>query len=152
MIGQSGMGDELNYVETDKQTLRSRNWPNVWVIGDASDVPTAKAGSVTHFMGEVLVENLCHHLRGQPLPDQFDGHANCFIESGFGRALLIDYSYAAEPLPGAFPLPRIGPFPLLKESAVNHWGKLLFRWLYWSLLLPGHLPFPAKYRPPGPAA
>jgi sulfide:quinone oxidoreductase len=152
VIGQSGMGDELNYVETNKQTLQSRKWPNVWVIGDASDVPTAKAGSVAHFMADVLVENLWHHLRGQSLPEQFDGHANCFIESGFRRALLIDYSYTAEPLPGVFPLPWIGPFPLLKESAINHWGKLWFRWLYWHLLLPGRLPFPAKYRAPGPAS
>jgi sulfide:quinone oxidoreductase len=152
VIGQSGMGDELNYVETNQQTLQAKNWPNVWVIGDASDVHTAKAGSVAHFMGDVLVENLWHHLRGQPLPEQFDGHANCFIESGFRRALLIDYSYTAEPQPGVFPLPWVGPFPLLKESVINHWGKLGFRWLYWHLLLPGRLPFPAKYRAPGPVS
>jgi sulfide:quinone oxidoreductase len=148
VIGRSGMGDELNYVETNPHTLQSRKWPNVWVIGDASDVHTAKAGSVAHFMGEVLVENLWHHLRGLALPERFDGHANCFIESGFGRALLIDYSYTAEPLPGVFPLPWVGPFPLLKEAAINHWGKLLFRWLYWHLLLPGRLPLSAKYRAP----
>lgn len=148
VVARSGMGDELNYVETDKETLRSRKWPNVWVIGDATDVPTAKAGSVVHFMADTLVENLDHHLRGQPLPDQFDGHANCFIESGFGKALLIDYDYHHEPLPGAFPLPGVGPFPLLKESALNHWGKLGFRWVYWNMLLPGRLPLPSKYRPP----
>jgi sulfide:quinone oxidoreductase len=150
VIGRSGMGDELNYVETNPQTLQSKKWPNVWVIGDASDVHTAKAGSVAHFMGEVLVENLWHHLRGEPLAEQFDGHANCFIESGFQRALLIDYSYTAEPLPGVFPLPWIGPFPLLKESVINHWGKLGFRWLYWHLLLPGRLPIATKYRAPRP--
>jgi sulfide:quinone oxidoreductase len=152
VIGRSGMGDELNYVETNPRTLQAKQWPNVWVIGDASDVHTAKAGSVAHFMGEVLVENLWHHLRGLSLPEQFDGHANCFIESGFGRALLIDYSYTAEPLPGAFPLPVIGPFPLLKESVINHWGKLWFRWIYWNLLLPGRLPLPAKYRAPAPVS
>ena len=148
VIGRSGMGDELNYVETNKQTLQARNWPNVWVIGDASDVPTAKAGSVAHFMGDALVENLCHHLRGEPLNELFDGHANCFIESGFGKALLIDYSYTAEPLPGRYPSRSLGPFPLLRESPLNHWGKLSLRWLYWNLLLPGRLPLPAKYQAP----
>lgn len=148
VVGRCGLGDELNYVETDKVTLQSRKWPNVWAIGDAADVPTAKAGSVAHFMADALVENLSHHIRGEPLRAQFDGHANCFIESGFKRALLIDYSYTAEPVPGAFPLPVVGPFPMLKESVVNHWGKLLFRWLYWNQLLPGRLPFPAKYRAP----
>ena len=149
VIGRSQMGDELNYVETDKHTLQSKKWPNVWVIGDATDAPTAKAGSVVHFMADTLVENLSHHIRGEPLLSQFDGHANCFIESGFRKALLIDYDYHHEPVPGKFPLPGLGPFPLLKESSVNHWAKLSFRWLYWHLLLPGRLPFPAKYRPPG---
>ena len=148
VIGRSGMGDELNYVETDKHTLQSKKWPNVWVIGDASDAPTAKAGSVAHFMADVLVENLQQHISGKPLEAQFDGHANCFIESGFGRAVLIDYSYTHEPLPGAFPLPKVGPFPLLKESTINHWGKLLFRWIYWHMLLPGRLPLSSKYRSP----
>lgn len=102
VIGRCGLGDELNYVETDKYTLQSRKWPNVWAIGDASDVPSAKAGSVAHFMADTLVENLFHHIRGEALGARFDGHANCFIESGFGRALLIDYSYTAEPLPGVY--------------------------------------------------
>jgi sulfide:quinone oxidoreductase len=152
VIGRSEMGDELNYVETDKFTLQAKKWPNVWVIGDAADVPAAKAGSVAHFMADALVDNLSHHIRGEALPAQFDGHANCFIESGFHRALLIDYSYNAEPLPGPFPLPVIGPFPMLKESVINHWGKLFFRWLYWNQLLPGRLPFPAHYRAPAGSA
>ncbi|MBI5397540.1 MAG: NAD(P)/FAD-dependent oxidoreductase [Verrucomicrobia bacterium] len=144
VIARSGMGDELNYVETNKHTLQSRKWPNVWVIGDAGDAPTAKAGSVAHFMADVLVENFLHHVRGEPLADQFDGHANCFIESGFGKSFLIDYNYTTEPLPGLFPLPVVGPFPLLKESRLNHWGKLLFRWVYWHMLLPGRLPLPSR--------
>ncbi len=154
VIGRSGMGDELNYVETDPHTLRAKRWPNVWVIGDAADVHTAKAGSVAHFMADILVDNLFHEIRGRtgPYPASFDGHANCFIETGFGRALLIDYSYTAEPLPGSFPLRRFGPLPLLKESRRNHWGKLLFRPIYWHLLLPGRLPFPPHYRPPGRSA
>jgi sulfide:quinone oxidoreductase len=95
-------------------------------------------------MADVLVGNFLHYIRGQPLPEQFDGHANCFIESGFGKSFLIDYNYTTEPLPGRFPLPVVGPFRLLKESRLNHWGKLLFRWVYWRLLLPGHLPLPSK--------
>ena len=98
-------------------------------------------------MTDTLVENLQDHIRNEPMKGHFDGHANCFIESGFNRALLIDYSYTAEPVPGQFPLPVVGPFPLLKESVINHWGKFLFRWLYWYRLL-RRLPFPSKYRAP----
>jgi sulfide:quinone oxidoreductase len=137
VIGRSGMGDELNFVPVDKYTLQSVKWENVWVIGDASNVPTSKAGSVAHFMLEPLIANILRHMDGlAPLP-MFDGHANCFIETGFGKGALIDFNYDVEPLPGKYPLPGIGPFALLQESSANHWGKLGFRWMYWNLLLKG---------------
>lgn len=130
-----GLGDELGFVPTDPHTLQSLGRPNVFVIGDAAAVPTSKAGSVTHFEGEVLTRNIARFLAGQPLDASFDGHTNCFIESGFGKALLIDFNYDTEPLPGHFPA-GIG-LPLLKESRLNHLGKLMFAWLYWHSLLPG---------------
>jgi sulfide:quinone oxidoreductase len=145
VIERSGMGDELNFVPTDKHTLQSSQWENVWVIGDASNVPTSKAGSVAHFQLEVLVENMLRHMEGlEPLP-KFDGHANCYIETGFEKGILIDFNYDVEPLPGKFPLPGFGPFSLLKESAVNHWGKMMFRWIYWNVLLKGgEMPFESQ--------
>ncbi len=145
VIRRSKMGDELNFVPTDKHTLRSRDWENIFVIGDATNVPTSKAGSVAHFMLDVVIENLLRSIEGlEPLP-KFDGHANCFIESGFDKGVLIDFNYDVEPLPGKFPLPGFGPFSLLQESHVNHWGKMMFRWIYWNVLLKGgELPFESQ--------
>ncbi len=145
VIKRSGMGDALNFVPADKHTLQSKDWENVWVIGDAGNLPTSKAGSVAHFMLDVLVENVLRQIEGlEPLP-KFDGHANCFIESGFEKGILIDFNYEVEPLPGKFPLPGFGPFSLLRESAVNHWGKMMFRWIYWNTLLRGgELPFESQ--------
>lgn len=145
VIARSGMGDELNFVPVNKHTLQSSTWENVWVIGDAGNAPTSKAGSVAHFMLDVLVENILRHMEGlEPLP-VFDGHANCFIESGFEKGILIDFNYDVEPLPGKYPLPGLGPFSLLKESPVNHWGKMMFRWIYWNALLKGgELPFESQ--------
>jgi sulfide:quinone oxidoreductase len=105
------------------------------VIGDAANVPASKAGSVTHFEGETLVENIAHFLAGEPLVEGFDGHANCFVETGFHKALLIDFNYDHEPVPGRYP-GTVG-LPLLEESRVNHLGKLLFEPVYWHGLLPG---------------
>ncbi len=131
-----GLGDALNFVPTDPRTLQSDAAPNIFVLGDAANVPTSKAGSVTHFEGEVLEKNIVRFLAGESLDASFDGHTNCFIETGFHKALLIDFNYDTEPLPGHFP-GRAGPMPLLKESRLNHLGKLMFQPLYWHALLPG---------------
>ncbi len=135
-----GLGDALGFVPTDPHTLQAEAAPNVFAIGDATDLPTSKAGSVTHFEGEVLAENVERFLDGRELVSRFDGHANCFIETGFHKALLIDFDYEHEPLPGHF-----GPLPLLKESRLNHLAKLAFQPIYWHALLPARpLPMPTR--------
>jgi sulfide:quinone oxidoreductase len=136
-VARSGLGDELNYVEVDKGTLLSKRYGNIFALGDASDIPASKAGSVAHFAIELFAENFVEHVSGRPMTHAFDGHANCFIESGHGKGLLIDFNYDTEPLPGRYPLPGVGPFTLLGESHLNHLGKLGFRWAYWHLLLRG---------------
>jgi sulfide:quinone oxidoreductase len=142
---RSGLGDELNYVATDKHTLAAKQMKDVFVLGDATDLPSSKAGSVAHFEADVLTENIMRQIEGQALLPSFDGHANCFIESGFGKGLLIDFNYTTEPLPGKFPLPGVGPFSLLAESKMNHWGKMMFRYVYWNQLIRGaELPFEAQ--------
>lgn len=144
-VARSGLGDELNYVPVDKHTLQSRAHPEIFAIGDANDLPTSKAGSVAHFSSEIFVENFCEYVEGHVMTGSFDGHANCFVETGNGKGLLIDFNYDTEPLPGKFPLAKIGPLSLLRETRANHLGKLAFRWIYWHLLLPGHrLPVPAR--------
>lgn len=144
-IQRSGFGDELNFIPTDKHTLRSKVKDNIFVLGDATDLPASKAGSVAHFQADILFENFLEAVDDRPLKARYDGHANCFIESGFNKGLLIDFNYETEPLPGKFPLPGIGPFSLLEETKVNHYGKMMFRWVYWNLLLRGaELPIEAE--------
>lgn len=143
VIAKSGLGDELNFIPVDKHTFLHPKYANVFVLGDAANLPTSKAGSVAHFSSDCFAKNFLRYIDGLEMLPTFDGHANCFIESGFGKGLLIDFNYDVEPLPGRYPLPGIGPFTLLQESEMNHWGKMLFRWMYWNLLLKGQdLPLP----------
>jgi sulfide:quinone oxidoreductase len=145
VIARSDMGDDLNFIPTHQGTLQSKNYENVFVIGDATDLPSSKAGSVAHFEAEILYDNFLRAIENRELHHKFDGHANCFIESGFGKGILIDFNYDIEPLPGKFPLPGVGPFSLLQETKMNHWGKMMFRWVYWNLLLRGsELPIEAQ--------
>jgi sulfide:quinone oxidoreductase len=156
-VARSGLGDELNHVKVDKHTFLADGHDDIFAIGDAANLPTSKAGSVAHFAVDVFVENLVRHVAGLPMQERFDGHANCFIESGHGKAMLLDFNYDTEPLTGTFPLPEVGPFRLLGENEANHLGKLAFRWVYWHLLLPGR-PLPlatsmsmlGKHRPAAP--
>jgi sulfide:quinone oxidoreductase len=156
-VARSGLGDELNHVKVDKHTFLADGHDNVFALGDAANLPTSKAGSVAHFAVDVFVDNFVRHVQGLPMLERFDGHANCFIESGDGKAMLLDFNYDTEPLLGSFPLPEVGPLKLLAESEANHLGKLAFRWIYWHVLLPGRpLPLSAsmtmlgKRRPPMP--
>jgi sulfide:quinone oxidoreductase len=136
-IESSGLGDDMNFVKTDKFTMRQVDYENIFVIGDAANIPTSKAGSVAHFAAEIVEENLHCAIEGREFTAKFDGHANCYIETGYGKGTLIDFNYDTEPLPGSFPFPGLGPFGLLKVTRTNHYGKLLFRWIYWHILLKG---------------
>jgi sulfide:quinone oxidoreductase len=137
VIATSGMDDGSTFIPTDKKTLKALNHKNIYVIGDATNVPTSKAGSVAHYESEVVTENILAEIHGKEPESFFDGHSTCFIVSGKGRSFLVDFNYSIEPLPGKYPFPYIGPFSLLKNTAMNWKGKLWFEWLYWNVILPG---------------
>jgi len=153
-----GLGNALGFVPVDPYTLQSKARPNVFALGDGSDLPTSKAGSAAHFQGEVLVENVVSFLDGGEPQQRYDGHVNCFLETGFGKALLIDFNYDLEPVPGHYPT-RVG-LPLLRESRLDHLGKLGFQPFYWHALLRGRsvpgigatMPLAGKKIPVGIAA
>ena len=140
VIDDSGLGDGAGYALTDPRTLKSSNAECIYLLGDNTNVGTSKAGSVAHFEADTVIENLLREIDGKPPLESFDGHANCFVETGNHKAMLLDFNYDIEPLEGSFPLPYVGPFSLLEESYMNHMGKLAFKWVYWNMLLPGHLP------------
>ena len=142
-VGRSGLGDELDHVKVDPHTFLAVGHDNIFALGDAAALPTSKAGSTAHFAVEVFVDNFADHIAGRELRHAFDGHANCFVESGDGKALLIDFNYDTEPRPGVDPVPGLGPLELLAETRLNHWAKRAFEKVYWHMLLPGRpLPVP----------
>jgi len=144
-ITDSGMGDPMGYMQVDQHTLKAQNADRVYVLGDATNVPTSKAGSVAHYMSYTVVENLVREIDGHEALPSFDGHATCFLASGFEKAILLDFNYEVEPLPGKFPFPGMGPFSLLEDTFGNYWGKMMFKWVYWNLMMKGlDLPLEAQ--------
>ena len=144
-VERSGLGDELNHVRVDHGTFLAAGLDNVFAVGDAAALPTSKAGSAAHFEVDVFIDNFLDHIAGRKMRHLYDGHVNCFVESGGGKALLIDFNYETEPLPGVYPIPGVGPLRLLTEARMNHWAKLAFEPLYWNVLLRGRpLPVPTE--------
>jgi sulfide:quinone oxidoreductase len=144
-ITDSGIGDPMGYMQVDQHTLKAQNADRVYVLGDATNVPTSKAGSVAHYMSYTVVENLVREIDGYEALPTFDGHATCFLASGFEKAILLDFNYDVEPLPGKFPFPGMGPFSLLQDTFGNYWGKMMFKWVYWNLMMKGlDLPLEAQ--------
>jgi sulfide:quinone oxidoreductase len=146
VIERSGLGDDLNFVPTDKETLLSKKFDNIFVMGDAANIPASKAGAVIHFQVETAIKNMMAKVQGKEMPAKFDGHSLCYIETGNKKAVLIDFSYDQEPLTGTYPLPGVGPFSLLRETTINHWGKLAFKHMYWDLMMRGiEVPLPSEF-------
>ena len=75
IIIDSGMGDPMGYVDTDHHTLKAKNYDYVYVVGDATNVPTSKAGAVAHYEADTIVDNLVREIDGQPPWPDYDGHA-----------------------------------------------------------------------------
>jgi sulfide:quinone oxidoreductase len=144
-ITDSDIGDPMGYMQVDQYTLKAQNVDRVYVLGDATNVPTSKAGSVAHYMSYTVVENLVREIDGHEALPSFDGHATCFLASGFEKAILLDFNYEVEPLSGKFPFPGMGPFSLLQDTFGNYWGKMMFKWVYWNLMMKGlDLPLEAQ--------
>ena len=129
-MGRSGLADEFNFVATNRHTLRSKHHPNIFVLGDATDLSSSKSSSVAHLQSEALTENILHYIKGEQLESQLDGHADRFIESGYGKALLLDFNYNLQTVERKYPLPVLGPFSLQRETHLTHFSKLAFRWIY----------------------
>jgi len=151
-LGAAGIADELNYVRVDKYTLQSTTYENIWALGDAANIPASKAGAVIHFQMETAYKNILAHMQGQPMMHKFDGHALCYIETGFDKATLIDFDYTHEPFPGKYPVPGVGPFDLLGQTTLNHWGKLAFRYIYFLMMRGIEVPLPNKFTMAGKRA
>jgi sulfide:quinone oxidoreductase len=137
-VGEARLGNESNFMRVDPYTLQSTVYDNIWSVGDAADLPDVlKAGSAAHFMAEILTGNLLRYIKGQPPVPRYDGHTTCVVDTGFEKAVLLDYNAESDPSMGRFPLPGFGPFPLVEESTLVYRGKKSLRWLYWNAILKG---------------
>ncbi|AIY89586.1 NAD(P)/FAD-dependent oxidoreductase [Geoglobus acetivorans] len=118
VIIDSGLGDKGGWVPTDKYTLRVDGYDNMYALGDATNLPVSKAGSVAHFQAEVVAENLAAEIEGIEPTAMFNGKAFCFIETGWEEATYIWFDYFTPPRP-------------VLPSKFVHFVKMAYNKAYW---------------------
>jgi len=126
VVRDSGLGNEAGWISVDKNTLKTK-YDTVFAVGDviaatvASGNPRPKAGVFAHYEAEVVAGNIARELQGLHTDKKYDGHASCFLETGFGKAGFASGNFYAEPAPVV---------TMKRPSRVWHWGKILFE-KYW---------------------
>lgn len=128
VIRASGMVSDTGWMSVDRHTLQTR-WPHVYAIGDVVAIPLTlgkplpKAGVFAHREAEVVARNVASAITGTGAPAQFDGHGECFIETGDGKAGFGGGDFYGEPRPVV---------TLRRPSWRWHLGKVWFEksWLY----------------------
>ncbi|NDI36913.1 NAD(P)/FAD-dependent oxidoreductase [Chengkuizengella sediminis] len=118
VILDSGIGDEIGFIPTDRHTLKMIGSDNVYVIGDATNLPISKAGSTAHYQGEKLTLNIVNRIKGRPETAFYNGKVACFLENSLEDASMITFDYETPPKPAA-------------TSDLLHWFKTVYGELYW---------------------
>ena len=136
-VGRSpGLGDELNFVPTDEHTLQSKG-PTQCVRHRRRRQPAGVEGGFGHPLRrrESWWRTSVDSWPARRSTPATTATPIASSSPASTRRCLIDFNYDTEPLPGHFPT-AVG-LPLLKESRLNHLGKLMFQSFYWHSLLPG---------------
>ncbi len=128
VIEDSGLGDERGWVPVDQNTLKHTQFEQVWAIGDTTDIPISKSGSVAHYEASVVAAEIMAAVKGEAAPAHvYDGKVMCFLETGRGEATTISFDYDHPP---------VSPSPARRW----HWAKALFNKTYWHTVPQGRLP------------
>jgi sulfide:quinone oxidoreductase len=117
------------WLPTDRHTLQVGDQPNVFALGDATDLPLSKAGSTAHFEAPVVAERIVAAVEGRaPVGKHadYDGKVMCFFEIGDGKGTLLRFDYDHPPQPP-------------KPNQLWHLGKIVFNKTYWHTVPRGRV-------------
>jgi sulfide:quinone oxidoreductase len=131
VVRESALAGETGWISVDRHTLETR-FPNVYAIGDVVSIPLKlgkplpKAGVFAHGEAEVVAKNIAATIAGEDAVARFNGHGECFVEIGDGKAGFGGGDFYAEPKPNV---------TVRAPSWRWHLGKVLFEksWLYTKL-------------------
>ncbi len=117
------------WLPTDRATLQVGGRPNVFALGDATDLPLSKAGSTAHFEAPVVTERIVAVVEGREVDHKhgdYLGKVMCFFEIGDGKGTLLQFDYEHPPRPP-------------KPNQLWHLGKIVFNKTYWHTVPKGRV-------------
>jgi sulfide:quinone oxidoreductase len=117
------------WLPTDRATLQVGGRPNVFALGDATDLPLSKAGSTAHFEAPVVTERIVAAIQGREVDHKhgdYLGKVMCFFEIGDGKGTLLQFDYEHPPRPP-------------KPNQLWHLGKIVFNKTYWHTVPKGRV-------------
>jgi sulfide:quinone oxidoreductase len=139
-IASSSLANEAGWVSVDDQTLQHTKYSNVFGLGDAAQLPTAKTGAAIRKQVPVVVGNILHLIKSKSLANKkYDGYSSCPLVTGYGKMVLAEFVYGSKFKPD----PKLKQFPLfIKDSSKEHWRlwilkKYILPYLYWNKMLKG---------------
>ncbi|MCB9760381.1 MAG: NAD(P)/FAD-dependent oxidoreductase [Alphaproteobacteria bacterium] len=91
------LADAGGWVDVDKYTLQHKRHPEVFSLGDCSNLPTSKTGAAIRKQAPALVENLLSLRAGRPLTARYDGYTSCPLVTGYGKLILAEFDYDNQP-------------------------------------------------------
>ncbi len=130
-IAQSPLANSEGWVEVDRDTLQHTRFPNVFSLGDCSNLPTSKTGAAVRKQAPVLVKNLHAAMNGKPLTSKYNGYTSCPVVTGYGSLILAEFDYDKNP-------DETFPFNQAKERRSMYLlKKYVLPLLYWKGMLKG---------------
>ncbi len=125
VVSASGIGDEEGWISADKHTMRIKDHPEAYALGDATDIPISKSGVVAHLQAEAVAKNLASDLRGSEEVFEYNGRINCPMETGGRRALFVSGTYEVAPREER---PTFLRYAMKKEFSKIYWSTMQGGW------------------------
>ncbi len=130
-IKASPLAGDDGWVSVDKYTTQHTKFPNVFSLGDTSNLPTSKTGAAIRKQAPTTVGNIFCMIAGKPLDVKYDGYTSCPLVTSYSSLILAEFDYEKQPME-SFPFDqskeRFSMYMLKKHGLPN---------LYWHGMLRG---------------
>lgn len=134
-VKNSPLADQAGFVDVNQASMRHNKYGNVWSAGDASSLPTSKTAAAITSQAPILVRGLLSVMEGKEPEGTYDGYTSCPLLTEYGKVLLAEFKYGAEPketFGSLFGIDQAEP-----RRAFYYLKKDFFPWVYYNSMVKG---------------